>query len=267
MKGGIRPLFHYKNINDGVVYFMRSSVGVKAVAGIVFFVAIWVVIGITVFRGLLKEYSYDTKHTPTDSTLVESSASDSSTDAQPSVNAHIIEVTGDTPAENFNTVLYTKRLYELHYLFAVYDFDKVSELSVSQVVQYAFCSLFYDSLVDMPAEDKAMVLRQVIPESISDKLVQLFGENTIDITQSDLYNKDKGLFEMWQPRLRSTVYARTTCKALGKAEYQLTAQFFTSVSTPNAETMSTPHTEITGVFVWQKDSYILKSMHTKTLQN
>ena len=79
----------------------------------------------------------------------------------------------------------------------------------------------------------------------------------MDIKKSDLYNADKNLFEMWQPRLRASVFADTVCKAGEDGRYELTVSFYDS----SAKTTLT--SAVVGVFEKQNGRYILKSMETK----
>lgn len=176
-------------------------------------------------------------------------------DAESVAVDHSIAVTGDV-SDDFDAALYTKRLYELKIQFAVSGFDSVSDLTPSVVVQYAFCHLYYDSLVDMP-EEKDMLLREVLPSSITSEVKELFGENSVDITKSDLYESDKNLFEMWQPKLRAAVYANSVCEKQSDTTYQLTSTFYKTKD--KLEVTGT----VTGVFVKQGDHYILTGMKTK----
>lgn len=170
---------------------------------------------------------------------------------------HVITLKGDEPGEDFDAALYVKRLYELKYQMAVDGFSSVDELSPNVAVQYAFCHIYYDSLVDMP-EEKAMLFRQVLPDSIRNSLRSLFGENALDITQSDLYNAGRQMFEMWQPRLRAEVYADAEIKKTDGG-YEITARFFTD------NTRSQIRDTVTGAFQRSDngDGYILKSMATQ----
>lgn len=186
---------------------------------------------------------------------VSSTGSDGSPLPTAGGNSHAITITGEAD-DDFNAVLYTKRLYELKNQFAVGGFSSASELSPSVVVQYAFCHLYYQSLPDMP-DDAGMVLRQVPPESIQKEVDSLFGETGVDIKKSDLYDADKNLFEMWQPRLRASVFADTVCKAGEDGRYELTVSFYDS----SAKTTLT--SAVVGVFEKQDGRYILKSMETK----
>lgn len=169
---------------------------------------------------------------------------------------HRITATGDFDPDVFDAAFYTKRLYALKYLFAVDEFDEVSDLPVSAAVQFAFCHLYYDSLVDMP-EERPMLLRQVMPASISTQLEKLFGDNSLDITKSDLYNAEKKLFEMWQPSHRTPVYANADCTSKEDNSYELTATFFTSHRKDRIDCV------VVGVFKKQHGHYTLDSMETE----
>lgn len=167
-----------------------------------------------------------------------------------------IYVKSEIPAKEFDAEFYAKRLYELKYLFAVNGFKSVSELSPSVVVQFAFCHLYFDSLVDMP-DEKDLIYRQVLPESISSKIQQLFGKNNVDIKKSDLYNSSKDVFEMWLPRYRTSVYADVECKKSGADAYEVTATFYTDKDKKQADST------VAGVFKKEGNNFIISSMQTK----
>jgi hypothetical protein len=167
-----------------------------------------------------------------------------------------ISVSGKISPKEFDAEFYAKRLYELKYLFGVDGFKSISDISTSAVVQFTFCHLYYESLVDMP-DEKDMIFRQVLPESISAKIEELFGKNKIDISKSDLYNPDKKVFEMWQPRYSSNVYADIKCSKSGVNTYEITATFFLEKTKNKADSI------VTGVFKKEGSNFILTSMQTK----
>lgn len=167
-----------------------------------------------------------------------------------------VKILSDQSGKDFDPVLYTKRLYELKYQFGADGFGSVSELSISAVVQFAFCHIYYDSLTDMP-DGKTMLFRQVLPESISDEIYSLFGENSVDVKKSDLYNKKNGLIEMWQPKLGTEVYANAVCEKAGDGRYKVTATFFKEADKTKKDSV------VTGVFQKQDDGYIIVSMETE----
>lgn len=114
-----------------------------------------------------------------------------------------IRITGSAPAE---AEKYVKWLYELGVVFATADFASPAELPVSAAVQFAFCHLYYEVPVDMPRLD-GPVFREALPQSITGSLTALFGPVEMDITQSDLYNKESGSFQMWEPKIGQPVFA------------------------------------------------------------
>lgn len=218
------------------------------------------VVAVSVVGLVLSQKKFDTVTDSKSSDIAGSAVSDASDASQDASGAsdavtHYITVTGDVPSD-FDAALYTKRLYELKEQFAVNGFQSVSDLTPSVVVQYAFCHLYYDSLVDMP-EEKTMLLREVLPDSISAKVKDLFGDNKVDITKSDLYESDKKLFEMWQPKLRASVSANTTYEKLSDTSCQLTSTFYKTQD--KVEVIGT----VTGVFTKQGDHYVITSMQSK----
>lgn len=224
--------------------------------GILFLVVAVSVVGIVLSQ---KEYA-TVENSKVSSNTSETASSDVSgmtrdiSDVSDNV-IHYITVTGDV-SDTFDAALYTKRLYELKVQFAVSGFHTISDLTPSVVVQYAFCHLYYDSLVDMP-EEKNMLIREVLPDSISSEVKELFGDNKVDITKSDLYESDKKLFEMWQPKLRASVCANTVCTKLSDTSYQITSTFYKTKE--KTDIIST----VTGIFLKQDSHYILTDMQTK----
>lgn len=239
---------------------MNPNAKQKLPAAILIFAVLVLVAGIGAVGFFLTNSNYKT-YAVLDASAVPSAgavaaSSSISTSASQTEISHSITVTGGISSKDFDTELYVKRLYELKKLFAVSKFNSVSELSPSVVVQYAFNHLYYDSLVDMP-DEKAMLLRQVLPESIKSEIKTLFGNTIIDIFKSDLYNKNKQVFEMWQPNYRRSVYADAACEKLSTDHYRITATFYTT------KQKNTVDSVVTGVFIKQNGSFILVSMSTK----
>lgn len=209
---------------------------------------------ICIIGAILSQKDYDTVKDDESSNAVSSQKQESSASAGQTPAA--IRVMDDQSGQDFDPVFYTKRLYELKYQFGVSRFNSVSELSVSAVVQFAFCHIYYDSLTDMP-DEKTMLFRQVLPESISEELYGLFGKNQIDVKKSDLYNHDNGLIEMWQPKLGTVVYANTSCKKDGDNRIKVTATFFKEADKTMKDCV------VTGVFEKQGDGWIITGMETE----
>ncbi len=214
-----------------------------------------VIAAVCIVGVLMSQKDYDTVKDNESSKAASSQKAPQSSASSGSAYA-AIKVTNGFNDESFDAVFYTKRLYELKYQFGIDKFDSVSDLSVSAVVQFAFCHIYYDSLTDMP-DEKNMLFRQVLPESISEKITDLFGKNNVDVSKSDLYNKDNGLVEMWQPKLGATVYANASCEKTGDGQYTLTATFF------KEEDKTQKDSTVTGVFEKQGDGYIIKSMKSQ----
>ena len=235
---------------------MKKSVNKKLPVILALSAAAVVIAAVCIVGVLLSQKDYDTvKDNENSSKAVSSQKAPQSSASSDSAYA-AIKVTNGFNDESFDPVFYTKRLYELKSQFGIDAFDSVSDLSVSAVVQLAFCHIYYDSLTEMP-DEKNMLFRQVLPESISEKITELFGKNNVDVSKSDLYNKDSGLVEMWQPKLGAMVYANVSCDKTGDGQYTLTATFF------KEEDKTQKDSTVTGVFEKQGDGYIIKSMKTQ----
>lgn len=140
-------------------------------------------------------------------------------------NDSIIIQGADIPA-GFDTYAYVKRSYEIRFLFAQTSFDAPGDMSVNKLVQYAFCHLYYDHLIDMPPKT-GLVYRQAPPEEIHRILLAHFGISGIDITASDLYAPDKGYFEMWEPDYASAIYFDAEVTPAGDHTYLVKTTFYT----------------------------------------
>lgn len=130
----------------------------------------------------------------------------------------------DAP-KDFDISLHTKRMYELAYLFGIKGFDSPQKINVDVLVQYAFCHLYYDSLVDMP-KTTGMIYRQAVESSIHEEIHRLFNITNTAVKTSILYNESKNIFEMWQPDYSKTVYADVSYKKLSSNNHELTAVFY-----------------------------------------
>lgn len=120
---------------------------------------------------------------------------------------------------------FAKRSYELYFLLSQKSFDSPEQMSVSALVQFAFCHLFYTDLTDMPTT--GIKIRNAKLEDIKTELIKHFGELDIDLTQADLYNKAHERFEMWEPHYGTEIHYDTVVKAIGNDNYTITTVFYT----------------------------------------
>ncbi len=119
---------------------------------------------------------------------------------------------------------YANRSYELRFLLAIDSFDSPSDISTSAIVQYAFCRLYYDNLVDMPR--KGVKMREATAKQINEQIQKDFGKVNVDVTKSDLYNKGKKKFEMWEPLYGTDIYYDASSEEVNKNEYTVTTVFY-----------------------------------------
>lgn len=117
------------------------------------------------------------------------------------------------------------RSYELRYLLAQKTFNSPSDISVSALVQYSFCHLFYENLIDMPKT--GIQLRTATPEQIKQIITDTFGEFDVDITKADLYNSGKKCFEMWEPLYGSEIFYDVRLVRDGDNTYKVRTTFYT----------------------------------------
>ncbi|MDF2568014.1 MAG: hypothetical protein K0R90_1470 [Oscillospiraceae bacterium] len=138
---------------------------------------------------------------------------------------HNIKITGDVPQKEFDTELYSKRAYELIYQFGVSKFNDINSISVSAAVQYAFLHMYNDSLVDMNS-NKNMIYRQCKESVLKKEVAKYFDLKNIDLKKSDLYSKQKGIFEMWEQKLKANVYCDSAVKKMSGGKYQIDITFY-----------------------------------------
>lgn len=117
------------------------------------------------------------------------------------------------------------RSFELRYLLAQNGFNSPSEISVSALVQYAFCHLFYENLIDMPTT--GIKLRTATSEQIQQIINDTFGEIDVDITKADLFNAGKKCFEMWEPLYGTQIFYDVRVVHAGKNTYKVRTTFYT----------------------------------------
>ncbi|MDE6659268.1 MAG: hypothetical protein K2K01_04050 [Eubacterium sp.] len=120
------------------------------------------------------------------------------------------------------------RSYELRYLLAQNSFNSPSEISVSALVQYAFCHMFYENLVDMPTE--GIQLRIATADPIKQIITENFGELDIDLTKADLYNIAKKKFEMWEPLYGTEIFYDVKVVRSDDDTYKARTTFYTDDS-------------------------------------
>lgn len=120
---------------------------------------------------------------------------------------------------------FAKRSYELYFLLSQKSFDSPEQMSVSALVQFAFCHLFYTDLIDMPTA--GIKIRYASLDEIKTELIKHFGQLDIDLTQADLYNAANERFEMWEPHYGREIYYNTVVKAVGNDDYTITTVFYT----------------------------------------
>ncbi len=116
------------------------------------------------------------------------------------------------------------RSYELRYLLAQQKFDSPDDISASALVQFCFCHLYYDDLTDMPTSGNR--IREATVDDIKVQILKYFGSVSTDLTKADLYNRGKGVFEMWEPLYGADIYYEASVAAAGDDTYKVTTVFY-----------------------------------------
>lgn len=117
------------------------------------------------------------------------------------------------------------RSYELRYLLAQTKFDTPEDISVSALVQFAFCHIYYEDLTAMPRTGSR--LRETSADEIRLQLLKYFGSIPADITKADLYNAGRQRFEMWEPHYGTDIYYDTAVRRAGGDTYRVITTFYT----------------------------------------
>ena len=91
-------------------------------------------------------------------------------------------------------------------------------------MQFCFCHLYYDDLTDMPASGNR--IREATVDDIRVQLLKFFGSVSTDLTMADLYNRGKGVFEMWEPLYGTDIYYDASVAAAGDDTYKVTTVFY-----------------------------------------
>lgn len=125
-----------------------------------------------------------------------------------------------------------QRSYELRYLLAQKGFESPDEISVSALVQFAFCHIFYENLTDMPTSGNR--IREASTDEIRQQILKYFGPVSSDITKADLYNSGRGRFEMWEPLYGREIYYDVSVSGEGDGMYKVATVFYTDSSKTEA---------------------------------
>lgn len=141
--------------------------------------------------------------------------------------------------EYINADALAHRSYELRYLLGQEKFTSPDDISPSALVQFAFCHIYYENLIDMPNSGNR--LRTASADDIKLQILKYFGSVSVDITKADLYNSGKKQFEMWEPHYGTEIYYDTEIKRAGTDTYKVTAVFYSD----EAKTEKTGKTVLT----------------------
>ncbi len=131
----------------------------------------------------------------------------------------------DVP-EGLDLSRFVKQAYELKNLLAVKSFSSVEDLSVNQVVQYAFCYLYSEGKCLVDYKPSSMLYRQATEDEIKEQIVILFGSCPFEVTESDLYAPGKQYFEMWQPDYSSSVFSSVTLHKESEESFRIEISYF-----------------------------------------
>lgn len=157
------------------------------------------------------------------------------------------------PEEGFPVTLLSKRVYLLSYIFGVQSFEKAEDISPSVLTQYAFCHLFQPVPTDAKPEE-GLVYRQAVESSIREEVARHFVISSFDPKKSELYNKQKRIFEMWQPDYSAEVHFTATAEEQQGDRWGMTVTFFTN------RAKNIPEKKFFVIFQKQNDLYLLVSM-------
>lgn len=131
--------------------------------------------------------------------------------------------------ENMDVIRFVKQGYELKNMLAVGSFSSVSELTVNQAVQYAFCYLYAGDGCLLDYKPEGTVYRQATETQIRESMVSLFGSCPFDVTGSQLYSSGNDCFEMWQPDYSRKIYASAVVSGADDGAYRIETTYFEDV--------------------------------------
>lgn len=117
----------------------------------------------------------------------------------------------------FNAEDFVKIAYEMKNQFDFEAFDTPASASAGKLTQFAFCHI-YASTASLTDYDllSTTVYRAATESNIKIQMNKMLEDTEkINIKNSDLYNKQKKKFEMWQPNYKTDVYARCTVRKNG----------------------------------------------------
>ncbi len=116
------------------------------------------------------------------------------------------------------------RSYELRYLLGQKSFASADEIPALALVQFAFCHMYYENLCDMPSS--GMTLREATLDQLRQQVEAYFGQVATDLTKADLYNKAKGIFEMWEPTYGTEIFYDARLTQNSEGLYVCTTTFY-----------------------------------------
>lgn len=114
--------------------------------------------------------------------------------------------------------------FELSYLLKQSNFNSPDEMSVSALVQYCFCHLYYERLVDMPTQ--GINERVCTYDQMKTSVIKQFGTVTSDLKKADTWNAVNDRFEMWEPLYGMSIYYDTEAQAMASDQYRIITTFY-----------------------------------------
>lgn len=129
------------------------------------------------------------------------------------------------PSE-LDIIRFVKQGYELKNMLAAESFSSVSELTVNQAVQYAFCYLYAGNGCLLDYKPEGTVYRQATEAQIRESIISLFGSCPFDVTESQLYSSGNSCFEMWQPDYSEVIYASAEVQETENDTYRIDTNYF-----------------------------------------
>ena len=170
-----------------------------------------------------------------DKDVISSADTDSEDDGE--INAELdsavrritLNIGDNVPAE-LDAERFVKQVYELKYRLAVNSFEKPEDISVSALVQYAFCYIYAGDKCICELKPGSMLYREATVAQVTEKITELFGSCPVDVTKSDLYISGKDIFQMWQPNYYADIYAAATVRALSENEFEIISTYYEDAS-------------------------------------
>lgn len=133
----------------------------------------------------------------------------------------------DVGGVSVDPTYFALRSYELVFLLAQKSFNSVDEIQVDALAQFAFAHLYHENLNE--SEYAPTLHRSATAEEVSASVEKYFGVNSVDLTQSVLYNSANRVFEMWEPNYGRNVFCTIDAADVSDTRMTVVSSFYNEI--------------------------------------